>query len=400
MELETLKKIIGLVFKKGKEDFPEATNKTQLADKIVASKPINNFLTAKSLLNYFNYFFFNIGKTPKPNEDNRDILLAYINFQSYKQFINNAPAIDYEVDVPYVIKNNDDLAEHNLDDNIKLDEPLEAKSSQPLYYFGIFGLITLVVIFVLSIIGMNNTSSSPITIHAKNFIVNDTNRIFPDKNTDFFKDNTAKVWYTHYNGETEFYNTYGIHPVTQEPLQPVTERIVKTYLVDRKEVSHVPLEKEVKTDIKTPDDLFNPSVINIPNSKELSLFVFDSIQNVDASMTNYLKQQLSTNYNITSNLILPNMLNEDVIKNLLSGNIKFLGAKINRHTDYVCIGKVRYSFRQNKILKDKITCELHLEYSILSTDTGQVIDSYSQMFMGNGSSKTNAQTNTLKKINL
>lgn len=46
--------------------------------------------------------------------------------------------------------------------------------------------------------------------------------------TTFFVNNKPVIWYSKVNGEPEFFNTHGFHPVTGKPLKPITK-----YMIDK-----------------------------------------------------------------------------------------------------------------------------------------------------------------------
>lgn len=60
-------------------------------------------------------------------------------------------------------------------------------------------------------------------------------KIEVDKNTTFFVDNKAVVFYIKVNDSTlEFYNLGGFHPVSGKPLRPITKYIIKKYVLNEK----------------------------------------------------------------------------------------------------------------------------------------------------------------------
>ena len=80
-----------------------------------------------------------------------------------------------------------------------------------------------------------------------------------------FKDNGFIV----YNHQLDFYNTSGKHPVTNAQLQPVTKDIIKTIYVEKNSFN-----KKEQSLIKISD---NSSLINSKDKKEISVFIFDSL---------------------------------------------------------------------------------------------------------------------------
>ena len=48
------------------------------------------------------------------------------------------------------------------------------------------------------------------------------------ENTTFFVNDKPVVWNSKVNGEPEFFNTHGFHPITGKPLKPITK-----YMIDK-----------------------------------------------------------------------------------------------------------------------------------------------------------------------
>lgn len=267
-------------------------------------------------------------------------------------------------------------------------------------------LVSLVIVFSLSNKEKSNTSKSSqptITINTKNFIVSDINKIIPNQDTKFFNDNNEpQVWYASYNNEYELYNTSGIHPITNKQLQPITKEIIKTVFVEKEVVKPKNIDEEIKeTNVNSKESLFNTSIVNTKNNKEISLFIFDSINKIDDAFSNHLKQELSNQkYKVTPNLILSSNLNSENIEHLKAGDLNYFNDKLQNYTDFTCTGNVSYAFSKSTIQEGQITCKMKIDYSIISSKTGETINTYNNLIAGNGSSKINAKNNTIKKFKL
>ncbi|WP_420573723.1 hypothetical protein [Kordia sp.] len=278
---------------------------------------------------------------------------------------------------------------------------------------GIFQFSAIVVVAIVAIaffytISVYNnkkdgSSRSPITIHTKNFTVSDLNRIFPDTSTTFF-DNKEQpiVWYTTYNDQPEFYNTGGLHPISKKQLQPVNKEVIREYIVlnSDKNTRKSTHNTNTKTTKEQNSVSLNTSIVNTKEHKELSVFMFDSLSNLETDFATHFLTQLKDRYTVTQQLIPTSQLNKELIASLFQGDIKKLGNNLSKHTDYICVGKVTYEFRQNAILKNKQTCTLTVNYTITDVQTGAIQNSYSKTVTGNGFSKQAAKTNTIKKFTL
>jgi hypothetical protein len=408
MDREVFKKIVGLTFKKGKEDHPEIDSKTELSKRIVGHSVFNNTLGDKSLLNYFNYYFFDIGKEVKPNPDTLDALLAYLNYQSYKQFIENSPKVDYETDIPFVSAK-EEILDHEDERNSIVEDSEKSKERadgfiKALMVLAIVALVSIVAISFYSKDGKlteEQPTQQGITINAEHIFVSDINRVFPDANTEYFNQKGQPiVWYTDYNGQREFYNTDGIHPVTQQHLQPVTKEIIKTVYVE-KPTEHHSFNKKTKPSNKSSPLLVNSAVKNDPHKKQLSLFIVNEDYKLDTDAMSTVKKLLKEKeFTITAPLISKDKINENVISNLQSLNNDYFKHDLRKYADYLCVGSITYTYSENDRTKNLKTCKLSLDYSIISTDTGKEVDIYSKTVTGIGSSEQSSKQNTLYKITL
>ena len=446
MKIEDFKKVIALVFKKGKEDFPFASNKTQLAKKIVKTSEINNVLSFKSLVNYFNYFFDNGKDVPNPNEYTISLLLKYINFQTQKQFINNSTAINYLKDVPFLSPREDAKPEDKIQEKTPQNKPIkpihitvknEQKNIQttPIHltvnnenlistpkqnwYIGIIVIVAIVISgFFFSMYWQNQKNticgywelnkyvqipcdSNKQGIQIQSLNINEVNintfrKIEPTNESQFFskKNGKPQVWYTSYNNEIDFFNENGLHPITKEQLRPVTKEIVKEYVIEQKNVT--------ATDkiIEKPS-IINTAIINTKNNNEVSIFIFDSVNQIDKAFSNRLKQELVLkNYKVTSMLIFPSQLTSEVIERLQVGDLNYFNNDLQKYTDFICVGSVYYEYSQSTVQADLAVCKMQVDYSIISTKTGGTIDMYSNSITGSHFSKTTAKNNAIKKFTL
>lgn len=318
---------------------------------------------------------------------------------------------------PRPFQRNYDYNKVKVEKKIKFSKSKKVKlklkhiSTLGLVGFLIITIISLCIIYTLS--NKENNSSentephSSVTINTENFTVSDINRIIPNRNTTFFdKNNQPQIWYASDNNQLDFYNTSGKHPITNEQLQPITKKIIKTIFLEKEKITPKKItaksERYIEnTKIIKENSLFNTSIVNTKNNKEISLFIFDSINRIDQAFSNHLKQELIfKKYKVTPSLIFPDQLTLEVTNHLKSGDFKYFNDEIEKYTDYVCIGYVLYSFPKNTIREDMITCQIQVNYSIRSLKTGEIIDSFSKLNYGNGFSKFEAKNNTIKKFKL
>lgn len=305
-------------------------------------------------------------------------------------------------------KQNDVSQSSSINNNIEIHQPpisvlVETVGNNKNWLFLFAGLCLVAIVTIIYLSHSTSQDSSKasepsVTINAENFVVSDVNKVIPNKDTQFFdKNNKPQIWYASHNNERYFYNTQGIDPITNKQLQPVTKEVIKTIFVEKEN-----LNPEATTSIiKKTTSILNASIVNRKESTEISVFILDSTNTIDNVFSKRLHQEFKgKGYSVTPNLILPSKLNSVIIEHLKSGNFNYFNNEIKNHTDFICVGEVDYQFSKSTVLKDKITCSMTVSYSILSSITGEVIDTYSNSIKNYGSTKTIAKNNTIKKFTL
>jgi len=56
-------------------------------------------------------------------------------------------------------------------------------------------------------------------------------KIEVNKQTQFFKNGKPQVWYSKIKGKLQYFNSYGINPETDKPLKPITNYMIKKYVM-------------------------------------------------------------------------------------------------------------------------------------------------------------------------
>lgn len=414
------KMLVGMAFIEAKKKLnPEELSITKLATKIAEQKKVS--LGERTIRNIFNYHYNNAGKSVSVlSSENAKSLINYIydkdftkNLEAekhFKAFPLSQETIDKELSFLITkdlqaneakeIKEEEYSSENNTLSNI-INNNISIKKDNN---FNVFVVYALAVIVILSIVfGFLHFGNKNQTIQ-----VNNIQQISPTKDTRFFSRETGnpEVWYTNYNDKIEFYNGEGYHPKTNEKLIPVNKDFIRTYFLEKlpiEEDNRNPLPINEQNSNKNDDEkisIFNQFVQNT-DKKDISVFVFDSIHKLENSFYNHLKKELtSKNYNVTPTLILPSKLNNTIVEHLLINDFSYFNENLLKYTDYICIGKVQYQFKKNTINEKMITCQLQIDYSIISLSPKKIEKSYSKMIFGNGFSKTSAKNNTIKKFKL
>jgi len=227
---------------------------------------------------------------------------------------------------------------------------------------------------------------------------NDFRQIYPTQNTRFFaEDNAPLVWYASHNNKLDFYNQ-NEHPVTKEVFEPITREIIKTVFIEE---NIIPVKVDPKVQVDSTPYLLNTSFKNLPNKKQLSIFIVDSTYQIDRDILDTVKNQcINKGYSITPPLVPFNKLSRNVISQLENLNSEYFKADLQKYTDYLCIGTRQYKYSESPISAGLVVCELSINYSIISTKTSEEIDYYSKIISGTGFSKSKAKQNAIKKHSL
>lgn len=357
---------------------------------------------------------FNFQNTPKISYATMNKIVRWYTKDSYKIFLayvkNNYDKISSsnlisDKELQIILEKIKNIKESNTDEkktdeispsianNIVIKNIVDTRNNNRWIILFLSLFVIILVILFSTVFPINDGKSPTNNYHIENVFVSDSNKIIPDQNTHFFNENgQPKVWYTNYKGEMEFYNTPGKHPSSNQPLQPVSKEVFETF------VSKNILNKnsgDNKSTIQTSANKTESS----PNSKEVSVVVHNSDYQVDAGITNILNKWLTEKgYTMTAPFITSNTSTIETISRLQTLDSDYFNVNLKDYSDYLCIGTVSYSYAPNSMIARKTNCQIQLDFQIISTSDGKIIDNYSNLFIGNGSDSINAKNNTIKKI--
>jgi len=344
-------------------------------------KPIQNFLTKNQGLRYeegYNFVAWLIDFKPRP----------------YSYYLENNSHLNKEDKQVNGNSNKEDKEESSIKEKIVVLKK-EDKSKQ--HWVITFFAFCLVVITISGFYFFNQKGDTSINID-KVETNNDFRQIYPTQNTRFFaEDNAPLVWYASHNNKLDFYNQ-NEHPVTKEVFEPITREIIKTVFIEE---NIIPVKVDPKVQVDSTPYLLNTSFKNLPNKKQLSIFIVDSTYQIDRDILDTVKNQcINKGYSITPPLVPFNKLNRNVISQLENLNSEYFKADLQKYTDYLCIGTRQYKYSESPISAGLVVCELSINYSIISTKTSEEIDYYSKIISGTGFSKSKAKQNAIKKHSL
>ena len=297
------------------------------------------------------------------------------------------------------------------------------KSKKRLSFYLVM-LISFVSVTLVILYGVNDkTQSIPVEKPATKIEepiekeVQTAEELFPDQQTQFFSKEEGKplLYYAIVNDSVKFFKTDGIEPSTGQKLLPVTQDIVDLYqenIAAKKEIAMVEsrdfkvkevkiIKKKEKPKKEKPKrkSIWNTELINSTNEDEISLFVFNGINELDHVFMNKFKEQfIKKNYFVTDEIIFSDMMNSEIAENLKSANIKYFNHTLKKYTDYVCIGSVSYAYEENEYRNDFLDCTLKIIYFIYDSATGQQMFSDEDKLIGSGQTKDLARKEAIKKF--
>lgn len=243
--------------------------------------------------------------------------------------------------------------------------------------------------------------------------------IVPNEQTEFFskEEGKALLWYAMVNDSIIFYKNKGKHPVTGEDLLPVTEEIIKKYQetkepmkevakvdprkykvnemkIIKKKEKPVVVEKKVKR-----ETIWNTSLENTKDKDEVSLFVFNENDQIDQALTKRLKEEfLKRDYFITDAIIYPSEITPEIASHLKTSNVEYFEGNLKKYTDFICIGIVKYSYKENAYRNDLLDCIMNIEYFIYDAATAQQMFSEKDKLIGSDQTKKGARREAIKKF--
>ncbi|WP_074406097.1 hypothetical protein [Aquimarina megaterium] len=252
--MEEFKKIVALSFIQAYRNNSFATTKNALA-KIISeeiNKKENGSLIdehryARTLLNYYNYYF-NGGKQHTPSDTLINKLLKYLGYDSQKQFINNQPSeLSYLEEVPFVDFKTEIGSEGEPTNEIDQNPPEVIEITgigwkKIVITISFISSFAVILYFVIDwqqkgcmtwsedhyeLVECGKTSSLDIALNKD--LLENFRKIELDTTMTFFKDGKALFWYDKTVG-IEFFTMPGTHPTNGKTLKPVSQTIVRKYI--------------------------------------------------------------------------------------------------------------------------------------------------------------------------
>lgn len=225
-----------------------------------------------------------------------------------------------------------------------------------------------------------------------------------------------KYWYHIDNdGNWDFFERPGYHPIYNIELKPVTPEIVKAYQnrlkeeQEKKAAERERLAEEQKKRIEEEkaqqfiaylNKYINLSVINQLETKEISVLILDEELkerwDVEQRIALFLKKK---ELNPVFGLFKYPFIKDGTFGNIFSGDtVKIKELQLEKNADYLILGKKLSSFKKNPELLDLVSAEVKLELKIFSTEKGVIINSTLLSAVGSGFSNSEAERNAIELL--
>ena len=251
-------------------------------------------------------------------------------------------------------------------------------------------------------------------------------RLDTSKEFEFFDSITgeAKVWYfIDQEGNYEFYDQPGFHPVFWEELKPVSPEIVLSYKNAIKKISEANVKKQEKdeeerriTEIKRKqqedlalkrafiEDHVNQVILNNPDSVEIVVIISnkdtEKLSESSIETANKICESLSNeNTKAVSNLFKSQFFDEGYFTDFYEGDTKIIfDLELIKNIDYLILGIKESSFSTNERLEGLISCTLNLNLKMYSVETGEIISSNSFKVVGIGIDNKKAEQQAIDRV--
>lgn len=329
-------------------DHPNSTNKTfKIIISYISGKNFNNYKEACL------YFLHN-----KPNKETVEETLTYL-FKS--------PTLEEDIEkkdivkeqVSYDIYNNNSKTVYNTIDNRSITTRHN------------LSIIAIIIISSLSIYFLYRKNTTSIKV-GKVEVNTNFKQVYPTKPAHFLdKNQKPLVWYASYNNTYDFFNSEGVHPISNEKLQPVTPRFLDYYLKERK------LEKITN--------------YNQQNSKTLNTSIHKEKQsenstNIPPTITKKKKIEKKNGVQI---------LNNETLDIFFSNYFKERYPRFQK--EHLYEGTIKYIFSKSALNNKLIICDINFHYSVVNSNNEKIENKIINI-NGSGFTKEQAKQNAINNI--
>lgn len=390
-------KIVKEVFKKAERECV-SNAKNALAKHISdeLENKSNLIINHKTLVRAYDKYVMPNGKNDSPpNPESVNLFCKYLGYENYKE---------------YVIANGNNYNKEEVNANehkVKL-----LKKNKPKWFLvaALTVIITILGMLLFKVSGIDNNVDSianqclyweldrykPINCDEKlpqalaKTKVAYTETLFQNfKKIPASKINNYKtaLWYgSSPSGETEYFASDGLHPVTQK-------KLIRIESVDLNK------EKKPTNEISISQPVIANHETKRARANTIGILIFENTS-LDRTVTQQLEKGNFKSFNSKTNLITLNTLSESIKTQLLNGNLSSLNKSEINGLDYICVGTITYTYKKGSLSSKTIRCQLVLDYEVFSSKTGIKESQLSESITVNGIgfSEQEAKSNAIHKI--
>jgi len=186
----------------------------------------------------------------------------------------------------------------------------------------------------------------------------------------------------------------------QDSLQNIRANIDKTNTGAAREI--VTNKGGINTPIQSEDfsSYINTSITKSSGKTNIAVTVVDENGNISSSISS----SIANIYNQTGNngntgLLRSSFIRKSGFQELLEGNSEIIDKlKLSSHTDYIAIGRIRYSIRKGTLVDGTFVSTASITMSIISANQKSIAKSFSFSENGNGATETQAQEEAIQKL--
>jgi len=161
-------------------------------------------------------------------------------------------------------------------------------------------------------------------------------------------------------------------------------------------------KKEGETQIQNEDfsSYINPSIANTSGKTDIAVTIVDE----DGNILNSISNSIADIYNVLGNkgnlgLLRSSFVHKSYFQELFEGNTKIIEKlKLNSHTDYIAIGKIKYLISKETLVDGTFICTASLTMNIISANLKSLIKSFTCSANGNGATEEQAKEYAINKL--
>jgi hypothetical protein len=144
----------------------------------------------------------------------------------------------------------------------------------------------------------------------------------------------------------------------------------------------------------------NTSIKNSSSKTNIAIIVVDDNGNISSSISSTIADIYNqAGYIGNTGLIRSSFVHKSSFQELFEGNSEIIEKlKLSSYTDYIMIGKIKYSTRQGTLVDETFICTITLTMNIISANQRKLIKSFNCSVNGNGATEEQAKEYAIDKL--